>query len=445
MTPAIRIDNLSKVYRIGKRSIGHYATLRESLSNAFSASVRGLGRLLTRRGDAGDGGGPANSIWALKDVCLEIEPGEVVGVIGGNGAGKSTLLKVLSRITEPTNGRVELRGRVGSLLEVGTGFHQELTGRDNIYLNGAILGLTRREIARRFDNIVAFSEVEQFLDTPVKRYSSGMYTRLAFAVAAHLDPEILIVDEVLAVGDLPFQRRCVQRMADLAESGRTVLVVSHNMDLIPRLCKRAVLMERGRVVAVGPAADVTAGYVTKQLHEAEGADLTRKNRMGNGKARFLSVRLVGPDGQPRLLHRCGEDLILRMEVESSEAIADVALAVMLESVQGARVVTGWTKEHNYHANLNCGRQTFECRFERVRFRPGHRAVVGLWMAAGPTTLDHVDHATVIEITDGKDTQNVSTNEMQGLVVVNYQWNRVGELSNGHAVCATSGFGNVDEQ
>src|SRR6266702_1621000 len=238
MKPAIRVENLAKRYQIGG-SEAAYHTLRETIMAMTVAPWQRL-RRFARRGVPKDHDEP-DTIWALKEASFEVHPGEVVGIIGRNGAGKSTLLKMLSRITEPTSGRIELRGRVGSLLEVGTGFHPELTGRENIYMNGSILGMSRREIHRRFDEIVAFAEIEEFLDTPVKRYSSGMYVRLAFAVAAHLDPEILIVDEVLAVGDVNFQRKCLGRIRTVSrEGGRTVLLVSHNMAAIESLCDRAI-------------------------------------------------------------------------------------------------------------------------------------------------------------------------------------------------------------
>ncbi|WP_298228144.1 polysaccharide ABC transporter ATP-binding protein [Gryllotalpicola sp.] len=248
--PAIRVEGLGKRYRIGERV--RYKSLRESVSNVARRALRGERR-------------PHETIWALKDVSFEVQPGEVVGVIGRNGAGKSTLLKILSRITEPTEGRVELHGRVGSLLEVGTGFHQELTGRENIYLNGAILGMKRAEIERKFDEIVAFAEIERFLDTPVKHYSTGMYLRLAFAVAAHLEPEILLVDEVLAVGDSGFQTKCMGKMEEVGKGGRTVIFVSHNMAAVSRLCQRAVLLGEGRVFLDGPPEEVLATYLRSDL------------------------------------------------------------------------------------------------------------------------------------------------------------------------------------
>lgn len=247
MSPIIKAEHLSKRYRIGARQ--RHNSLRDALMDALRAPLRRL-----RNGNA-------ETIWALNDVSFEVQQGEVVGIIGRNGAGKSTLLKILSRVTRPTKGRVTLNGRVGSLLEVGTGFHAELTGRENIYLNGAILGMSRNEIKRKFDEIVAFAETEQFLDTPVKHYSSGMTVRLAFAVAAHLEPEILIIDEVLAVGDLTFQKKCLGKMNDVARAGRTVLFVSHDLNAVNSLCERAILLHGGGIVKDGRVSDVTSFYL----------------------------------------------------------------------------------------------------------------------------------------------------------------------------------------
>jgi len=253
MKPIVRATTLGKQYTIGTREAA-YDTLRESITQAVRAPIRRL--------RSGNGKRNVDTIWALKDVNFDVQPGEVVGIIGSNGAGKSTLLKVLSRITEPTTGRVELYGRVASLLEVGTGFHPELTGRENIYLNGAILGMKKTEINTKFNRIVDFSELERFLDTPVKRYSSGMYMRLAFAVASHLEPEILIVDEVLAVGDAQFQKKCLGKMSDVASEGRTVLFVSHNMIAIQSLCKRALWLEGGAIADDGGAGTVVRNYLS---------------------------------------------------------------------------------------------------------------------------------------------------------------------------------------
>ena len=253
MKPIVRATTLGKQYTIGSREAA-YDTLRDSIAQAVRAPLQRL------RG--GNGKRNVDTIWALKDASFDVKPGEVVGIIGSNGAGKSTLLKVLSRITEPTTGRVELYGRVASLLEVGTGFHPELTGRENIYLNGAILGMKKTEIDSKFDQIVEFSELERFLDMPVKRYSSGMYMRLAFAVASHLEPEILIVDEVLAVGDAQFQKKCLGKMSDVATEGRTVLFVSHNMIAIQSLCKRALWLEHGKIADDGSAGTVVRNYLS---------------------------------------------------------------------------------------------------------------------------------------------------------------------------------------
>jgi lipopolysaccharide transport system ATP-binding protein len=289
MKPIIRVASVSKQYLIGNREAA-YDTLRESIVEAVRAPFERLRRRNGKRNN--------ETIWALKEVSFEVAPGEVVGVIGRNGAGKSTLLKVLSRITEPTTGRVELYGRVASLLEVGTGFHPELTGRENIYLNGAILGMLRAEIARKFDEIVAFAELEKFLDTPVKRYSSGMYMRLAFAVASHLEPEILLVDEVLAVGDAAFQKKCLGKMGDVAKEGRTVLFVSHNMVGVQSLCKRVMWLDRGEIVENGPAGGVVSNYLNKSFGSTASAEEVWPDiasAPGNDLVRLHAIRVRARD------------------------------------------------------------------------------------------------------------------------------------------------------
>jgi homopolymeric O-antigen transport system ATP-binding protein len=289
---AIRVEALSKRYRIGERR-ARYKSLRDVLARAALQPARILRSLAGR---APDGGAP-QTIWALRNVSFRVGHGEVVGIIGRNGAGKSTLLKILSRITEPTSGLAEIRGRVGSLLEVGTGFHNELTGGENIYLNGAILGMRRREIERKFDEIVAFAGVEKFVDTPVKHYSSGMYLRLAFSVAAHLDPEILLVDEVLAVGDAAFQRRCLEKIEDVGRHGRTVLFVSHNMPAITRLCSRTVLLDEGGVAADGPSHQVVAKYLSSDIGTtAEREWRDPATAPSSGAARLCAVRVRGNNG-----------------------------------------------------------------------------------------------------------------------------------------------------
>jgi len=289
---SIAIEDLGKRYIIGHQSAKGDG-LRHAIENAVRAPIRFLKSVRRRNRET------MEEFWALRDVNLEIKEGEVVGIIGRNGAGKSTLLKILSRITEPTKGRIRMRGRVSSLLEVGTGFHPELTGRENIFLNGAILGMGRAEIIRKFDEIVAFSGVEKFLDTPVKRYSSGMYVRLAFAVAAHLEPEILIVDEVLAVGDSEFQKKCLDKMDDVGHGGRTILFVSHNMQAITRLCGRAILLEQGQVRMDGAPLRVTHAYLKSSANlmaVREWTDLTQAP--GDDVIRLCAVRAIAESGEP---------------------------------------------------------------------------------------------------------------------------------------------------
>jgi lipopolysaccharide transport system ATP-binding protein len=298
MKPIIQVESLSKRYRLGQRQEA-YETLRDSLAEAVRAPLARLRR----------GRNAGASIWALRDVSFDVHPGEMVGIIGHNGAGKSTLLKILSRITEPTSGQARLYGRVASLLEVGTGFHPELTGRENVFLNGAILGMRRAEIERLFDEIVAFAEVEQFLDTPVKRYSSGMLMRLAFAVAAHLEPEILIVDEVLAVGDAAFQRKCLSKMQTVGRQGRTVLFVSHNMPAVTRLCERAIMIDGGRVLIDGPSASVVGSYLSSHSGTAAAREWPDASTApGNEVVRLVAVRVRAEDGQ------VGESLDIRRAV-----------------------------------------------------------------------------------------------------------------------------------
>lgn len=310
-THSISIENVHKQYRLG--AIGN-RTLYEDI-NRWWARVRGLPDPLTKIGQIDHGNRTDGLLWALRGVSFQVEEGQVLGVIGRNGAGKSTLLKILSKVTAPTSGLIRVRGRIASLLEVGTGFHPELTGRENIYLNGAILGMTRGEITSKFDEIVSFAEVEKFVDTPVKRYSSGMYVRLAFAVAAHLDPEIMVVDEVLAVGDAAFQRKCLGKMSENASQGRTILFVSHNMSAINRLCTRAVLLEKGELVADGPATEITAKYLSVASGETSNRAWDLENAPGTEELRLISVQLFGEDGNPISVVDVRERLVLRVEYQ----------------------------------------------------------------------------------------------------------------------------------
>lgn len=305
----IKVDGLSKHYRLRHLREGRYVTLRDVITDGFRRALQGSHTGIPARED----------FWALSNVSFDVKQGEVVGIIGRNGAGKSTLLKILSRITDPTRGRIHLRGRVASLLEVGTGFHPELTGRENIFLNGAILGMTRLEIRRKFDEIVAFSDVEKFLDTPVKHYSSGMYVRLAFAVAAHLEPEILVVDEVLAVGDAEFQRKCLGKMGEVAHSGRTVLFVSHNMASMQRLCSKCILLDLGKVIDEGPSAAVIAKYLSdsEQRHSVDLRNVS--DRSGSGVIRFTSFHLEDVGGGRIDCVQSGMDFVVVLGFECRNA------------------------------------------------------------------------------------------------------------------------------
>ena len=319
---AIEVENLSKCYRIGAKEESN-KTFREVAVDAFLAPVRNLRRLMKlTRFEANslngtDGSSAAESsdiIWALKDVSFEVREGEVLGIIGRNGAGKSTLLKILSRITEPTTGEIKLYGRVSSLLEVGTGFHPELSGRENIYLNAAILGMRKTDIERRFEEIVAFAEIENFIDTPVKRYSSGMYVRLAFSVAAHLEPEVLLVDEVLAVGDAQFQKKCIGKMSDIANVGRTVFFVSHNLASISSLCNRCIYMDGGRIRGQGSPDEIIRKYLTDCEQRTMGVALAeRKDRKGSGLIRLTSIEFFDKKSKkPTEVVLSGQDVYIEI-------------------------------------------------------------------------------------------------------------------------------------
>ena len=341
---AIKVEGLGKRYLIRHQQRERYVALRDVLAN----SVKAIGKRLAGRGGVGTNS-PREEFWALKDVSFEVKPGERLGIIGRNGAGKSTLLKLLSRITEPTTGSIRLRGRVGSLLEVGTGFHPELTGRENIFLNGAIMGMGKAEIRRKFDEIVAFAEVEKFLDTPVKRYSSGMYGRLAFAVAANLDPEILVVDEVLAVGDAAFQKRCLGKMKAVGESGRTVLFVSHNMSAVQSFCPRCVLLQAGELVDDGAAMEVVQRYLT----DYSAADSFCRPETHNGKT-FINSATCELTGE-------NETLELRLKTTiRSLAPRRVSLDIRLSDAAGNHVGYGSLGQFDEDALVNLIEGETEC-------------------------------------------------------------------------------------
>ncbi|MDH3973165.1 MAG: ABC transporter ATP-binding protein [Deltaproteobacteria bacterium] len=331
MSSIIKVENISKSYRIGKKV--SYGSLRDEIMQTITA--------LFKRHSMDDV--EDNKIWALKDVSFEVKEGEVLGIIGKNGAGKSTLLKILSRITEPTSGRIAMRGRVVSLLEVGTGFHPELTGRENIYLNGAILGMTKKEIHSKFDEIVAFAEIEKFLDTPVKRYSSGMYVRLAFAVAAHLEPEILIVDEVLAVGDAAFQKKCLGKMGDVGKEGRTVLFVSHNMGAVKSLCSSALFISEGKLMAQGAVGHTIEQYFVTVAGEVADEGVVNwpdsETAPGGKEMRLVSIRLLDRENRPGSNFDTGKAISVEITYRLFEKIRGMRLILQLINSEGVIAFT----------------------------------------------------------------------------------------------------------
>ncbi|MEW6116816.1 MAG: ABC transporter ATP-binding protein [Nitrospirota bacterium] len=336
-TTVISVEGIGKQFHIGKKQES-YQTLSETLAGIFVAPLRRAGQLLRGRMSGGDG--LNDTFWALRDITFNVQRGEIVGIIGRNGAGKSTLLKILSRIVEPTEGYAEIRGRVGSLLEVGTGFHPQLTGRENIFLNGAILGMRRSEIERKFDEIVAFAEVEKFIDTPVKHYSSGMYLRLAFAVAAHLEPEILIVDEVLAVGDERFQKKCIKKMQDVRQHGRTVLFVSHNMRAVTSLCERVIMLEEGRIVKDGLPHEVIGAYLNPESGTlAERVWPDPRNAPGGDIARLRAVRVKNERGEVTPLFDIRKPVAIEMEYEVLASGALLLPHLNIDNEEGITVFT----------------------------------------------------------------------------------------------------------
>jgi len=327
----------------------------------------------------------AESIWALRDVSFDADEGEVIGIVGRNGAGKSTLLKILSRITYPTSGEVSVNGRVASLLEVGTGFHDELTGRENIYLNGSILGMRKREVEERFDAIVDFSGVEQFIDTPIKHYSSGMRLRLGFAVAAHLEPDVLIVDEVLAVGDAGFQKKCIQAMEGLRNSGRTVLFVSHNLAAVENLCSRGIWIDAGKIRMDGAAKDVIASYMGSFSGErVSGSDLSAtKDRLGSGEIRYTRLEYLSPDGTPCAMTRSGDALILRFYYRAAKTIRDSSFGFRLYTEMGTLITETSTWHNGIHIpKVGPGDGHVDVEIESLNLVPGQYSF-SLWIT-GPS-------------------------------------------------------------
>ena len=414
MPPSIRVEGLGKRYRVNRVGRAEYRTLRESLTEWAAG--------LLRRGREG---GAAQDFWALRDVGFEVQPGEVVGVIGRNGAGKSTLLKILSRITQPTDGRVELRGRVGSLLEVGTGFHPELTGRENIYLNGAILGMKRREIARQFDAIVEFAELADFIDTPVKRYSSGMYVRLAFSVAAHITPEILLVDEVLAVGDHAFQKKCLGQMDALARGGRTVILVTHQLDALQHLCPHSLLLEGGRLTLRGDTREVVNYYLAGQEELMSTPLAKRTDRIGGVRFRFTDAWVEDLNGQrlPSVLTGQAIKMAATYELAPGVVMRRPSFSFPVFTAQGVAVTQfGNAVSGDIFAGPIPSKGRVECVIPKLPLNVG-RYLFNVLAMTGPDgeMEDWVPNAGSLVVEQGDFFGSGKLSEPKFLVMTGHQW------------------------
>jgi lipopolysaccharide transport system ATP-binding protein len=418
---AIRVEGLSKLYRLGALQRRN-TSFREALTGALRKPSRWLRQWSGQINDD-------ETFWALDDVSFEVQAGETIGVIGRNGAGKSTLLRVLSRITEPTCGRIELWGRVGSLLEVGTGFHPELTGRENIYLNGAILGMSRIEVQRKFDEIVAFAEVDRFLDTQVKHYSSGMYMRLAFAVAAHLQPDILIVDEVLAVGDAAFQKKCLGKMGDVARGGRTVLFVSHNMAAVAQLCSRTILLRAGKIECIGNTADVTDSYMGFAMQNGESGerDLTLAQRTGgDGKIRFTRVILLNQSGEVTTRFGIGEPITIRMQLESDIFTNVGEVGFTIRTISEIPLFTSSSTDSNPLCQIAPGHYQLQCRLDPNHLRPGV-----YWIQLGTTCgalRDLIPEAIQFSICDSHHYSHSHLHALPGHIYFPFAWTALTSIS-----------------
>jgi lipopolysaccharide transport system ATP-binding protein len=382
----IRVESLSKRYRIGERE--RYLALRDTLARSLTTPFRWLQTSTTTSSTRTDG-----FIWALKDVSFDVADGEVIGIIGRNGAGKSTLLKILSRITEPTEGYAEIHGRVGSLLEVGTGFHPELTGRENIYLNGAILGMKKVEISRKFDEIVAFAEVEKFIDTPVKRYSSGMQVRLAFAVAAHLEPEILLVDEVLAVGDVAFQRKCMRKIGEVSRGGRTVLFVSHNMEAVRKLCSRALLLEQGKIDASGETEHILRRYIEvgENLQSLYTIPPPSQN---NYPAYAYQLAVEDGNSRPATAIPVGQPWQIRVHLKITQRLEHFMIALGVRTNTGVTLRTSWSVPRT----LEPGEYQAVFREETVLLGSGRYHLM-LGLSTYERSLQYIEDAGVLEVAE----------------------------------------------
>jgi lipopolysaccharide transport system ATP-binding protein len=418
--PIIEVKSLSKLYRLG--SIGS-SNLRDTLQNAWAKVRRRetVQHRVSARFAPEQLGSEPNSFWALKDVSFTIQPGEVIGLVGQNGAGKSTLLKILARITEPTGGKAILRGRVASLLEVGTGFHPELTGRENIFLNGAILGMKTAEIARKFDEIVSFAEVEDFIDTPVKRYSSGMHLRLAFAVAAHLEPEILLVDEVLAVGDAAFQKKCLGKMGDVAKHGRTVLVVSHNMASVLSLCSRAVLLKAGTLSKVGPTKEIVHAYLDMAKPEEVVALDQRQDREGDGSAQYTSIAIESVEAGSVI--RTTSRLRVTLKYKSQKPLKHARFLVTIYDLTNTGIYLLDSDATGGLPDILPAQGSVVCTTNPINLTPG-RCYVHIGLTRGSQVADHVHYAAYfdVEADDVYGTGKLPPRDWV-LAVLDHQWSR----------------------
>jgi lipopolysaccharide transport system ATP-binding protein len=399
MTVAIKVENLSKKYLIQhEKKSAHYETFSESVTQTGKNVVD---RVFSPWGKGVKGQPSQEEFWALKDINFEINQGDKVGIIGRNGAGKSTLLKVLSRITEPTTGKIHINGRIASLLEVGTGFHPELTGRENIFLNGAILGMSRKEIKLKFDEIVDFSEVENFLDTPVKRYSSGMYVRLAFAVAAHLEPEILVVDEVLAVGDAQFQKKCLGKMDDVSKAGRTVLFVSHNISSIQQLCCSGILLSDGVMQDTGNIRKVIESYLNDSSLSAKVSigEVLRTNPEYGSIAKIINAWPINREGDRASGFKLGEDISFDIEVKALEEVENLSIVIGLDNYMDCRITTVLSEETGML--FSSGRDaviSVNLRLPGLHLKPGIYSLT-LGLRRNNVALDHVVKAFNFEISE----------------------------------------------
>jgi lipopolysaccharide transport system ATP-binding protein len=415
MSPVVTVSNISKQYRIGLAN--RTTTLRESLVSAMTlAFLRSKPR--------------EETIWALRDVSFSIEPGETLGIIGRNGAGKSTLLKILSKITSPTSGQAKVNGRLAALLEVGTGFHQELTGRENIYLNGSILGMSKKEVDRKFDQIIEFSGVERFLDTPIKRYSSGMRLRLGFAVAAHLDPDILIVDEVLAVGDAAFQRKCLNAMANLREGSRTVLFVSHNLAAVENLCKRCIWIDAGQVRMDGESRDVIGAYLAS-LTTGQGAFTNfdhAQNRRSNGKIQYRGVEFLSPEGNLQNVIRAGDSIVIRFHYSATEPIPLPSFGFRMYTDMGTLVTDTSTWHHSISIPVvEPGEGFLDLEIDSLNLLPAKYSL-SLWLTdmVGATVYDNIENAVTLEIETANIYQSGRDIDSRcGIVFFPQRWNLSG--------------------